>query len=97
MRGFQLVRLMIYSSKSSSKSSSTDLGPNAEHRQAQCPGSLPPDRRVSMKMVDATHSSLRVIETRLSVGRGPHSYSSVSAAWLAWYSLEAVLGGVAKD
>ena len=46
-----------------------------------------------MEMVDATHSSLTVIETRLSVGKGPHSYSSVSAARLARYSQETVLGG----
>ena len=46
-----------------------------------------------MEMVDATHSSLTAIETRLSVGKGPHSYSSVSAARLARYSQETVLGG----
>ena len=33
IRGFQLVRLM----KSSSKSSSTDLGPNAKRREVQGP------------------------------------------------------------
>ena len=33
IRGFQLVRLM----RNSSKSSSTDLGPNAEKREAQGP------------------------------------------------------------
>ena len=75
----------------SSKSSSTDLGPNA--KKTRVTESLPPERRLSLKMVDVTHSSLRVIETQLSVWKGPHSYSSVSAARLARYSWEAVLGG----
>ena len=39
-----------------------------------------------MKIVDATHSSLKVVETRLSEGEGPYSYNSVSAARLARYS-----------
>ena len=44
---------------------------------------------------DATHSSVRVIETRLNVGKGPQSYSSVSAARLARY-LGSRAGGVLR-